>query len=107
LLVGKTQGTLAAFRRYSTAANGMTAHSDANGACMPKQNHRQSPLARSGGDRRGKRRRHDHHRDEKLNEALERGLEDSFPASDPVSVVQPPPSPRDKNEAHKREALPQ
>ena len=34
-----------------------------------------------------------------LDDALERGLEDTFPASDPVSVVQPPPSPRDKHEA--------
>jgi hypothetical protein len=36
---------------------------------------------------------------EKLDEALERGLEETFPASDPVSVVQPPPSSRDKHEA--------
>jgi hypothetical protein len=28
--------------------------------------------------------------------SLETGLEDSFPASDPVSVTQPPPSPQDK-----------
>ena len=40
--------------------------------------------------------------DDKLDDALERGLEESFPASDPVSVVQPPPSSRDKNEAKKR-----
>ena len=40
--------------------------------------------------------------DEKLDDALDRGLEETFPASDPVSVVQPPPSPRDKNEARKR-----
>ena len=39
---------------------------------------------------------------EKLDDALERGLEESFPASDPVSVVQPPPSARDKHEARKR-----
>jgi len=33
-------------------------------------------------------------RDEKrrLDEALEEGLEETFPASDPVNVVQPPPS---------------
>ena len=41
-------------------------------------------------------------RDEKLDDALERGLEETFPASDPVSVVQPPPSSRDKNEVRKR-----
>ena len=28
----------------------------------------------------------------KLDEALEEGLEETFPASDPVSVTQPPPS---------------
>jgi hypothetical protein len=32
----------------------------------------------------------------KLDEALELGLEDSFPGSDPVSVTQPPSSPYDK-----------
>ena len=36
------------------------------------------------------------------DEALERGLEESFPGSDPVSVVQPPPSALDKNEARRR-----
>ncbi|HXW48607.1 MAG TPA: hypothetical protein VEK31_04105 [Xanthobacteraceae bacterium] len=49
--------------------------------------------------RRGRRRRHDIGQSERLDDALERGLEDTFPASDPVSVVQPPPSPRDKHEA--------
>jgi hypothetical protein len=52
--------------------------------------------------RSGKRRDSVERRDEKLDEALERGLEETFPASDPVSVVQPPPSSRDKNEARKR-----
>jgi hypothetical protein len=32
-----------------------------------------------------------------LDEALERGLEESFPGSDPVSVTQPPPSAYDKS----------
>jgi len=32
----------------------------------------------------------------KLQKSLEQGLEDSFPASDPVSVTQPPPSASDK-----------
>ena len=34
------------------------------------------------------------HRSEKrkLDEALEEGLEETFPASDPVNVTQPPPS---------------
>ena len=31
-----------------------------------------------------------------LDEALDLGLEDSFPGSDPVSVTQPPPSAYDK-----------
>ncbi|HXX51460.1 MAG TPA: hypothetical protein VEI98_09265 [Xanthobacteraceae bacterium] len=52
---------------------------------------------RHTGGRRGKGRASDHRAD--LDEALERGLEDTFPASDPVSVVQPPPSARDKYEA--------
>jgi hypothetical protein len=32
-----------------------------------------------------------------LDEALDLGLEDSFPGSDPVSVTQPPPSAYDKS----------
>lgn len=32
-----------------------------------------------------------------LDEALDCGLEDSFPGSDPVAVTQPPPSARDKH----------
>jgi hypothetical protein len=32
-----------------------------------------------------------------LDEALELGLEESFPGSDPVSVTQPPPSAYDKS----------
>lgn len=58
----------------------------------------------SGGTRRpGRNRPADRDAKERLrNErerALERGLEESFPGSDPVSVVQPPPSIQDKNEA--------
>jgi len=37
----------------------------------------------------------------KLDEALERGLEDTFPASDPVSVTQPPRGPQDKRQARR------
>ncbi len=42
-------------------------------------------------------RKHEQHakRKKKLDDALERGLEDSFPGSDPVSVTQPPPSSTD------------
>jgi hypothetical protein len=41
-------------------------------------------------------------RKEKLDEALELGLEETFPGSDPVSVIQPPPSIGDKHEAIRR-----
>jgi hypothetical protein len=37
-------------------------------------------------------------RQEKLADALERGLEESFPGSDPVSVTQPPHNVHDKHE---------
>lgn len=37
----------------------------------------------------------------KLDEALERGLEESFPASDPVNVTQPSKSVPDRNEKKK------
>lgn len=37
-------------------------------------------------------------RKERLDRALEEGLEESFPGSDPVNVVQPPHSPKDKDE---------
>jgi hypothetical protein len=35
-------------------------------------------------------------RKQAFDEALDRGLQDTFPASDPVAVTQPPPSARDK-----------
>ena len=34
----------------------------------------------------------------RLERALDRGLEDSFPASDPVNVTQPPPSKSDRHD---------
>jgi len=34
----------------------------------------------------------------RLEDALERGLEETFPASDPVAVTQPPHSPDDRTE---------
>ncbi len=49
----------------------------------------------SGGKDGNGRRREAEQKREKLDQALERGLEESFPGSDPVSVTQPPPSPRD------------
>jgi hypothetical protein len=33
----------------------------------------------------------------RLDEALEEGLEETFPASDPVNVTQPPPTRGDRN----------
>ena len=36
-------------------------------------------------------------RQKALDDALDRGLQDTFPGSDPVAVTQPPPSARDKN----------
>ncbi|MCF2522283.1 hypothetical protein [Bradyrhizobium sp. G127] len=36
------------------------------------------------------------HKD-KLDDALNKGLEESFPGSDPVSVTQPPPSKHDED----------
>jgi len=43
---------------------------------------------------------HDQTADEqrKLEESLEKGLEDSFPASDPVNVTQPPPTKSDRKD---------
>jgi hypothetical protein len=55
-----------------------------------------------GKHRSGKQREDRERQDERLDDALERGLEETFPASDPVSVVQPPPSARDKHEVRKR-----
>jgi hypothetical protein len=41
-------------------------------------------------------------RHEKLDDALDRALEESFPGSDPVSVAQPPQSVHDKHDRQKR-----
>ncbi len=56
----------------------------------------------SGRHRSGTQRDNGERLNERLDDALERGLEETFPASDPVSVVQPPPSARDKHEVQKR-----
>jgi hypothetical protein len=56
----------------------------------------------AGKHRGGKQRENGGRLREKLDDALERGLEETFPASDPVSVVQPPPSVRDKHEVQQR-----
>jgi hypothetical protein len=36
--------------------------------------------------------------DEALEQALDQGLEESFPGSDPVNVTQPPPSRKDRDD---------
>ena len=47
------------------------------------------------GVREEQRPEHPAERRRRLEKSLESGLEDTFPASDAISVVQPPPSPRD------------
>jgi hypothetical protein len=42
--------------------------------------------------------REDDLRRRRLENSLEEGLKDSFPASDPINVTQPPPSVQDKRE---------
>jgi hypothetical protein len=42
--------------------------------------------------------REDALRKHRLERSLEEGLKDSFPASDPINVTQPPPSVQDKRE---------
>lgn len=51
---------------------------------------------RGSDDRAGKRDRELQHK-KALDDQLERGLEETFPASDPVAVTQPPHSPHDKH----------
>ena len=45
--------------------------------------------------------REEERRRSRLERSLEEGLQDSFPASDPINVTQPPPSPQDKREGAK------
>jgi len=45
--------------------------------------------------------REDELRRRRLERSLEEGLQDSFPASDPINVTQPPPSAQDKREGAK------
>jgi hypothetical protein len=39
---------------------------------------------------------------QRLERSLEEGLEDSFPASDPINVTQPPPTVEDKLQGRRR-----
>lgn len=45
-----------------------------------------------------KRRTVDEQERDRLERSLEEGLRDTFPASDPINVTQPPRSPQDKKE---------
>jgi len=82
--------------RHEHASNLMDAGMDRS--TNPSKQQPRSDAGRRG----GKHRRPDEEKNKNLDEALERGLEETFPASDPVSVVQPPPSPRDKHEVAER-----
>jgi len=55
-------------------------------------------IERDAKDHAGKHGDKSEKRKEALDDTLERGLEDTFPGSDPVSITQPPPSARDKDE---------
>jgi hypothetical protein len=51
---------------------------------------------RDAKEKAAKRRERVDKRKEALDHALDRGLEDTFPGSDPVAITQPPHSSRDK-----------
>jgi hypothetical protein len=54
-------------------------------------------IERDDADSKAKRRREENAAHQRqLDDALDRGLEDTFPGSDPVSIIQPPPSPHDR-----------
>jgi hypothetical protein len=53
-------------------------------------------ISRDPMERERRRRERAQRRKEALDERLDLGLEDSFPASDPVAVTQPPASAHDK-----------
>jgi len=56
-----------------------------------------------GGARDEKRKRDEEIKErQRLERSLEEGLEDTFPASDPINVVQPPPSVEDKYHGRRR-----
>jgi hypothetical protein len=56
-----------------------------------------------GGDRDEKRKRDEEIKErQRLERSLEEGLEDTFPASDPINVVQPPPTVEDKYHGRRR-----
>jgi len=55
-----------------------------------------SDRAREAQERDRRRKEREEKRKRTLDDNLERGLEETFPASDPVAVTQPPSSPHDK-----------
>lgn len=56
----------------------------------------QSDRAERDEQRRAGKRERDERKKKALDDRLEKGLEESFPGSDPVAVTQPPHSPHDK-----------
>ncbi|MGO9698635.1 MAG: hypothetical protein ACLPX7_05150 [Xanthobacteraceae bacterium] len=54
-------------------------------------------IAPSGSDPATRRRERQERRKAELDDTLDRGLEDTFPGSDPVAITQPPHSARDKH----------
>ena len=67
---------------------------------MPRGNGRKSEAMMTGSGTRAKKTRDSEKR--RLDEALDEGLLETFPASDPVSVTQPPPS-KDDNHVQRKD----
>jgi len=59
-------------------------------------------IPKQGRDSGTEKKSDDAKRRQRLEQSLEEGLEDSFPASDPINVTQPPPSRQDRREGKKR-----
>ena len=68
----------------SSSTLGASATSPRGNGCQPGGQHRPGPRA-DPKDVQGTEKR-------QLDQALEEGLEETFPGSDPVNVIQPPPS---------------
>ena len=64
---------------------------------MANANPRKQDETRSKSPRQGQDNPRGKSHKQKLDEALNKGLEESFPGSDPVNLTQPPPSKSDKN----------
>jgi hypothetical protein len=57
---------------------------------------RNRSLPRDQSEQANQRREREEKRKEALDDELDRGLEDTFPGSDPVAITQPPHSSRDR-----------